>query len=110
MDNKNKSKIIQVRISEGEAKMLEEVCEKWSTRTSEYIRALIRDAHRRTFPAYAAKSARPISEDEPELTPEQACEQAGGKIETHEGIQMCVFQISKSMKRKVPLSMPEKFK
>ncbi|MCR4307817.1 MAG: hypothetical protein NUV80_04590 [Candidatus Berkelbacteria bacterium] len=41
---------------------------------------------------------------EPELTPEQYCEQKGGRVETVNGVPMCILQISKSMQRKVPLS------
>ena len=90
--------------------MLEQLTSRFDTRPSEYVRGLIRDAHRRTFPAYAALGKQKALDVEPELTPEQACEQAGGKVEIVNGIPMCVLQISSSMTRKVPLSKPELFK
>lgn len=39
-----------------------------------------------------------------ELTPEQACESVGGKVESVNGIPMCVIKISSAMAAKVPLS------
>ena len=45
-----------------------------------------------------------------ELTPEQACEKVGGKVETVNGIPMCALQITDSMTRRVPLSKPELFR
>lgn len=44
-----------------------------------------------------------------ELTLEQECERAGGKVETKNGIPMCVIKMSESITRSIPLSKPELF-
>ena len=70
------------------------------------MRSLIREKHAKVFPAYTTSGKKAVLEVEPELTPEQACESVGGRIENVNGIPMCVIKISNSMAAKVPLSDP----
>lgn len=84
--------------------MLDQLLSRFGTRTSEYLRSLIREKHSKVFPAYTNTGKAKILEVQEELTPEQACESVGGRIENVNGVQMCVIQISKSMAAKVPLS------
>ena len=109
-----KGRLIQFRVSEVEGRMLEQLCEYFGTKLSEMIRETIRFRHEKLFAYYTSQGKKKLSEavrgSEEELTPEQACEAAGGRVETVNGIPMCIIQISKSMKRQVPLSKPELFK
>ena len=102
----NKGRLVQFRVSEKEGLMLDKLCDQFGAKTSEYVRGLIRDRFFKVFPNYSTKKEirQAIVAVEPQLTPEQYCEQKGGRVETVNGIQMCVLQISKSMQRKVPLS------
>lgn len=65
-------------VSDGENKMLEQLCERFSCNASELIRGYIRDQHKKVFPAYGAgKKVKPIEEA---LTDEQFCEMYGGRV------------------------------
>lgn len=105
-----KSKLLQVRIGAREEEMLGALCERLGSKQSEFLRSLIREKFLKVFPRYAIKKGEKDVLNEPELTPEQACEQAGGKVVTKDGVQMCEIQLTASMKRYVPLSKPELFK
>ena len=109
-DNNKKTSLVQFRVSGQERVMLDQLLSRFGSMTSEYLRSLIREKHSKVFPAYAATGKAKALDLEPELTPEQACEQAGGKVEVVNGIPMCVIKMSSSMTRKVPLSKPELFK
>lgn len=81
MDSINtKSKVIQVKLSEQERKMLTDLCEKFGSRISELLRSLIRDAHQSAFPSYMG-GVRKVKEREEDLTDEQFCERWGGTVE-----------------------------
>lgn len=110
MDKQTKSEVVLVRLSGQEKFMLEKICEKFGAKAPEYIRSVIREKFQRAFPAYTTKKNEALIEESQQLTPEQACEQAGGRIETVNGIQVCIFKLSKSMEANVPLSTPELFK
>ena len=110
----NRNKTIQVRLTELENKMVETLSEGFGgISRSDTIRRCVQEKYKKAFPLYLTTKkdsfVKPLVEER-ELTPEQACERAGGKVETVNGIPMCVIQISKSMQRQVPLSKPELFK
>ena len=92
--------------------MINSLCERLGKRRPELLRGLISEKFLKVFPKYAEKKgeAPAVEVPEIELSPEQLCEQAGGKVQNVEGTMMCVIQISSSMQRKVPLSKPELFK
>lgn len=106
-----KSNLVQVRISERESFMLAELCERFGKNASEMIRTMLSERHAKVFPAYMARKVKPLeSQKEPDLTPEQACEKAGGKVDVVNGVPMCIIQLTSSMQKQVPLSKPELFK
>lgn len=80
---------LQVMASDGEQKMLEELCERFSCNASELIRGYIRDQHKKVFPAYGGgRKIRPIEEV---LTDEQFCEMLGGKVgKNSDGNPVCI--------------------
>ena len=105
--NKKKTKIIQMRLSEGESKMINELCQRFSCSVSDLVRGWLRYNHKKTFPAYRSRKSMRVEVLEKDLTPEQACEQAGGRVEIQNGVPMCVFQMSPGLKRNIPISRPE---
>ncbi len=109
-----KSSLVRFRCSEEEAGQLDAICTKNGKTQSELIRTLITERYRKEFPAYATsareKKAAAPAEPEVALTNEQLCEQAGGKVARVDGVEMCVFQLTSSMQRRVPLAKPELFK
>ena len=109
-ENKKKSSLVQFRVSGQERVMLDQLLARFGSMVSEYMRSLIREKHAKVFPAYTMKGREKALEIDPVLTPEQACEAAGGKVETVNGIPTCVIQISRSMAHKLPLSSPDIFK
>ena len=105
-------KRINLFLSEIEERNLKVLLERYGGKAPAFMRQILKQAYEKEYGGYKAqqRGARPVRVDEPELTPEQACEQAGGKVGIHEGIPVCVIQISDSMKSKIPLSKPELFK
>ena len=75
-----KSIKFNMMISEGEKKMIDDLCKRFSCNTSEMIRGWLRDNHRRVFPAYMNKIIKPIPMKPEEMTVEQKCEFIGGTI------------------------------
>lgn len=108
----NKNRPVRFRVSEREGQMLDALCERLGKKPSEMFRSLLTDKFTKVFPAYAMrkKDEKIAAIAEPQLTPEQACEKAGGKVDIVNGVPMCVFKIGKSMTSTVPLSSPELFK
>lgn len=79
---KNINKTIQVRLSEGESRMFNDLCSRFSCGVTELVKDWLRYNHKKTFPAYPTKQASsftPVSQGV-ELTPEQICEQLGGTV------------------------------
>lgn len=105
----NKAYSVIFRISEGEKKMLNELCERFSCNTSELIRDWLRYNHKKVFPAYGKGNRNIIGVKE--LAPEQYCEEVvimgvKGKVEWNENrtVKMCVWRKGQSS-RQAPLSM-----
>lgn len=106
----NRSNIIQIRLTDVEVKMVEALCERMGDiPKSDAVRRCIQDRYKREFPVYITEkrgSIRPLDE---ELTPEQACEKAGGTVVRREGTPVCQFKINEGFSRSVPLDKPELF-
>jgi hypothetical protein len=112
MTNVNKTTIIQVRTGEVENQMVQELCKKLGSRPPELIRGLIRDKHTKMFPAYTPQARMQAIERIPdeELTPEQICEKAGGRIGTNgAGDRVCILSNPKNpnSQSSVLLSRPD---
>ena len=80
---------LQIMASDGERKMLEELCARFSCNASELIRGYVRDQHKRVFPAYGrGKKIKPIEEA---ISDEQYCEMLGGRVgKNSDGNPVCV--------------------
>lgn len=107
---REKTKLVQFRVSEREFEMLEALCDRYGAKASEYLRGIVREKFSKAFPVYTKAGQQRIAMLEPELTPEQLCEAKGGKVEVIDGVPMCVIQLSSAMTRKVPLSSPHLLK
>lgn len=100
----NRNKIIQIRFTEKELAMVEAICEKFGNISkSDAIRRCIQDRFIKIFPVYIKNVGGAGVPDE-ELTPEQICEQLGGKVGRREGNQVCILPhgVGENI---VPLSM-----
>lgn len=102
-------KRINIIFDDREADLLSVLQKEYGGTIPQVVRSAVKVYFDKTFPPHTRTSARTgtiisFKEEGPELTPEQACESVGGKIETVNGIPMCSIQISKSMMRKIPLS------
>lgn len=80
---------LQIMVSDGEQKMIEQLCERFSCNASELVRGYVRDQHKKVFPAYGAgKRIKPIEEV---ITDEQYCEMFGGRVGKNDaGIAVCI--------------------
>lgn len=106
----NRIQLIQARLTENELKMVEALCERMGNiPKADMIRRCIQDRYRREFPVYITEKRGSGSPVEEEFTPEQLCEQKGGKVIVREGIPVCSFKMNESFTRSVPLSKPELF-
>lgn len=90
-------KLYQTRTTDGEQKMLEALCNKFGgISAAETIRTCIRDRYRKEFPIYIMERQKAVSPAVEELTQEQICEAAGGKIVMKEGIEKCDLTLPNS--------------
>jgi len=81
----NRGNTIQVRLTDGEKKMLEALCTKWgSIPMSDVIRRCLLDRFKKEFPVYLAKEKR-VAQPVEEITDEQFCESYGGKVGKNDG-------------------------
>ena len=101
-------KRINVTFDDREASLISALQKEYGGSTPQIIRTAVKVYFDKAFPAHAraARGGKVVEllPEEEQLTPEQYCEQKGGRVETVNGIPMCILQISKSMQRKVPLS------
>ena len=108
----NVKKTIQVRLSEVEGKMFQELCGRFGCGVTALVKDWLRYNHKKAFPAYGAgapKSVKPLNQEE-ELNPEQLCEKYGGKIVEVEGSRVCRFPTVGQSGQYVPLSDHANFK
>lgn len=101
-------KRVNIIFDDREAGLLSALQKEYGGSLPQVIRDAVKFRFDKTFPprlrSTGSKVQATLLEAEPELTPEQACESVGGKVESVNGVPMCVIQISKSMAAKVPLS------
>src|SRR3990167_9839458 len=83
-------KMLQSRLTDGEVKMVEALCERLGgIKCSDMIRRLIQERYKKEFPVYMEKRGTITSLGE-DLTPEQICEMNGGKVyKGDNGMVMC---------------------
>lgn len=109
-----KQYLVQVRMGDKDIAILDTLGEEvyGGAGRADVIRRVLTERFNKAFPPYLRekKKGKLVEIPEEELTPEQACEAAGGKVETVEGVKMCVFKMSASMESHVPLTKPELFK
>jgi len=108
----NIRKTIQVRLSDGEAKMVDELCQRFDCGVSALVKEWIRWNHKKTFPAYAAgtsKLVKPLDPDD-ELTNEQLCEKLGGKVVKGEFGYSCRFPTIGENGVLVPITARKEFR
>ena len=97
---------INLYLDENESRNLEVLLNRYGGKAPAFLRMLIVKAYEKDFGGYKAKIARKeIEAAGPELTKEQICESAGGKVEMSNGIPTCVIPISRSMNRKIPVNL-----
>lgn len=107
-----KLKSVQFRVSDREDEMLNELCNKFGSSPSEYMRGLLRNAHKSAFPAYrpgSSKIAKPLNSDD-ELSNEQLCEKYGGKVVDSPSGKSCRFPTFGDSGQMVPLTARKDFK
>lgn len=76
-------------VSDGEQKMVDQLCERFSCNASELIRGYVRYEHKKAFPAYGP--GKKIKSIEEALTDEQYCEMLGGRVgKNSDGNPVCI--------------------
>lgn len=109
---KNIKRTIQVRLSDGEEKMLNELCSRFGCGASALVKDWLRWNHKKAFPAYKSGSEfvkRALNPDG-ELTPEQECEKWGGRIFESNGIKSCRLPTVGASAILLPMSAYKEFK
>ena len=103
-------KRINLMLSDSESRNLELLIGKYGGKATGFLRTLLKQAFEKEYGGYKEKSVKGIIDPEDELTPEQVCEKAGGKVVTREGIQVCEFQYNNGgFVRTIPIGRPELF-
>lgn len=106
-------KRINIIFDDREVGLIEALQKEYGGSIPQVIRNAIRIYFDKSFPPHTRairSGTAALSDLEPQLTPEQACEKKGGRVETVNGIPMCILKISDSMTRKLPLSHPDLYK
>src|SRR3990172_7614825 len=102
-------KRINLFLSDSEHSNLESLVKRYGGKPTSFLRTLIKQAFEKEYGGYKFKSVRAIKEPEEELTPEQLCERAGGKIEMRNGEKKCVFKMSEGFERVFPVDRSDIF-
>lgn len=92
--------------------LLESLQNKYGGTLPQVIRDAVKFRYDKAFPPHTRSLKRSeLTKVAPEqdLSPEQKCEQKGGKVSVHNGIPVCEIRRSKSMTAYVPLTSPELF-
>lgn len=110
MEN-TKQKRLGVPMTVREKEMLDQITGYLGCNASEWVRSMIREKFTKLFPVYTqrAQIKAGIRTDRV-LTPEEMCEQAGGKCGINaEGAKVCIFT-NGHIKGSVTMDQPEQFK
>lgn len=92
-------------MTDGELEMVESLCAKLGgIPKSDLLRRCLQERYLKVFPVYLTKKRGSVEPIERELTPEEACEKAGGKVVTREGTLMCQIKVKEGYERNVPLT------
>ena len=102
-------KRINLFLSDSEYGNLNTLVKKYGGKPTSFLRTLLKQAFEKEYGGYKSKSVRVESIKEEELTPEQLCERAGGKIEMRNGEKKCVFKMSEGFERVFPVDRSDIF-
>ena len=105
------TKRINLTLDDKEAGNLGVLLAKYGGKAPEYIRTLLKNAYQFECGGYKARVGKELGVPELELSPDQICEKYGGKADTVDGVEICVFSVhGGSSSYTVPLSSEKSIK
>ena len=108
----NRINLLQVRLTDGELKMVEALCEReGGIPKADVVRRCIEYKFKKEFPVYITERKGTVSPLKVVLTNEQRCERVGGEVGVDSfGTDVCrIESLDKSFGRNIPIDQPEMF-